>query len=55
MPPPLVLIVDDDAERSSMLVRLLQAEGWNVEAALKARNLYEFGVKVSLRSPTSRA
>ena len=28
MPPPLVLIVDDDAELSTMLVRLLQAEGW---------------------------
>ena len=28
MPPPLVLIVDDDAELSAMLVRLLQAEGW---------------------------
>jgi DNA-binding response OmpR family regulator len=34
MPPPLVLIVDDDAELSAMLVRLLLAEGWGVEAAL---------------------
>ena len=36
MPPPLVLIVDDDAELSAMLVRLLQAEGWAVDAALTA-------------------
>ena len=36
MAPPLVLIVDDDAELSAMLVRLLQAEGWAVEAALTA-------------------
>ncbi len=36
MPPPLVLIVDDDAELSAMLVRLLQAEGWEVQAALSA-------------------
>jgi two-component system phosphate regulon response regulator OmpR len=36
MPPPLVLIVDDDAELSAMLVRLLQAEGWTVDAALTA-------------------
>jgi two-component system phosphate regulon response regulator OmpR len=36
MPPPLVLIVDDDAELSAMLVRLLQAEGWTAQAALTA-------------------
>ena len=36
MPPPLVLIVDDDAELSGMLVRLLQAEGWGAHAALTA-------------------
>ena len=36
MAPPLVLIVDDDAELSAMLVRLLQAEGWAVDAALTA-------------------
>jgi two-component system phosphate regulon response regulator OmpR len=36
MPPPLVLIVDDDAELSAMLVRLLQAEGWAAQAALCA-------------------
>jgi len=36
MPPPLVLIVDDDAELSAMLVRLLQAEGWAAQAALNA-------------------
>jgi two-component system phosphate regulon response regulator OmpR len=34
MPPPLVLIVDDDAELSAMLVRLLQAEGWAAQTAL---------------------
>jgi DNA-binding response OmpR family regulator len=34
MPPPLVLIVDDDAELSAMLVRLLQAEGWEAQTAL---------------------
>ena len=36
MPPPLILIVDDDAELSAMLVRLLQAEGWTAQAALSA-------------------
>jgi DNA-binding response OmpR family regulator len=36
MPPPLVLIVDDDAELSAMLVRLLQAEGWAAQTALTA-------------------
>jgi len=34
MPPPLVLIVDDDAELSAMLVRLLQTEGWEAQTAL---------------------
>jgi DNA-binding response OmpR family regulator len=33
---PLVLIVDDDAELSAMLVRLFQPEGWAVEAVLTA-------------------
>jgi DNA-binding response OmpR family regulator len=31
-----VLIVDDDAELSAMLVRLLQGEGWQAHAALTA-------------------
>ena len=31
-----VLIVDDDAELSSMLVRLMNEEGWNPRAALSA-------------------
>jgi DNA-binding response OmpR family regulator len=36
MPQPSLLVVDDDAELSAMLVRLLQAEGWLVQAALSA-------------------
>ncbi len=33
---PVVLIVDDDAELSDMLVRLLQGEGWSARAAYSA-------------------
>jgi DNA-binding response OmpR family regulator len=41
MPPPLVLIVDDDAELSAMLVRLLQAEGWAAQSALTAAQAHQ--------------
>ena len=41
MPPPLVLIVDDDAELSAMLVRLLQAEGWAAQTALTAAQAHQ--------------
>jgi len=33
---PFLLVVDDDAELSGMLLRLLQAEGWTARAALSA-------------------
>lgn len=33
---PVVLIVDDDAELSEMLVRLMQGEGWSAQAAHSA-------------------
>jgi two-component system phosphate regulon response regulator OmpR len=36
MSQPAVLIVDDDAELSAMLVRLLQGEGWTAHSALSA-------------------
>jgi DNA-binding response OmpR family regulator len=36
MSDPVVLIVDDDAELSAMLVRLLQGEGWTARAAYSA-------------------
>jgi DNA-binding response OmpR family regulator len=36
MSQPVVLIVDDDAELSAMLVRLLQREGWAAGSALSA-------------------
>nr|WP_295077647.1 response regulator transcription factor [uncultured Roseateles sp.] len=36
MSQPSLLLVDDDAELSAMLLRLLQAEGWSVRAALNA-------------------
>jgi DNA-binding response OmpR family regulator len=36
MTQPSVLIVDDDAELSAMLVRLLRDEGWTVQAAFSA-------------------
>jgi two-component system phosphate regulon response regulator OmpR len=33
LPTPAILIVDDDAELSALLVRLLTAEGWAVRTA----------------------
>ena len=36
MPQPNLLIVDDDAELSEMLVRLLHGEGWIAQCALSA-------------------
>ena len=36
MPQPSILIVDDDAELSDMLVRLLNGEGWQTQTALNA-------------------
>ena len=41
MSPQLVLIVDDDAELSAMLVRLLQAEGWAAQTALTAAQAHQ--------------
>ncbi|WP_396269149.1 response regulator [Ideonella sp.] len=36
MTKPRVLIVDDDAELSAMIVRLVEGEGWSARAALSA-------------------